>query len=1428
MNTTSYQDFHITDGVLSGYTGREECITVPEDVHTIGEGAFKACVSLKKVILPEHLCHILSGAFKGCRKLEDIHIPDSVSTIGDYAFHRCHALRSIALPPSIKELGDCVFLYCDHLTCAKLPGVVRMGKQVFVNDVLLEQLTISPDLEESCICDVFTGCSRLAEISFFQGESFTFPNAVEAIAGGMQLPSLVRAIAADVLRMMELDGRCLVKFLTNLKHVEIPEGIEKIGKSCFFDKRGILSVTFPASLNEIESRAFRNCISLESVRFQNHQVLIHKDAFKNCSLLKEIRTSDKSVYRIHGIRGLTVSDTAKEEKPLSAQSLVRTIHGQVLGNFCISGTILLKYLGEESRVLVPDGITCIAEEAFAGKESIDRVILPGSLEEIGDEAFRDCLLLQTISLPENLSRIGEGAFEHCVKLLSVHLPEKLKGLEAKVFKNCHKLKEVVFGTNLRAIGEQAFYGCGELKKIVFPQSLTSIGEMAFYRCAKLQEVCLFPGLERVGSLAFAQSGVCRAKLGGSGKGYGSALFSGCISLHTIFLEHGVRHIPDKLACKCRALKNVIFPEPLPQEESIPIASVGRNVWDYTPFLEQWLEENPADFSPLQNQAEENVLIPGVGEDGIFWDGGNLSGEVHLSEKVRIIAGGAFYGNEKLTAVYIPETVTWVGPAAFKGCSFLRRVIWPEKLTTAEAEVFSGCTNLEYISSLHLAPVSWMHIKERAFFCCFRLRQIAWDEVRTVGKEAFYACHALLAARPFFSQTVKKLVWVGEGAFSPADDREDPFADLSGKSFLQPLQPSSGIIGSIFVSGKGCSGLVQLPEGITAIAPYAFWGNREITRLILPKSLKIIGEGAFWGCSGLVHVENVDSLSPEVPPVLSMVGSRAFEKCTSLSEIRLFARRVNARAFACCTALKKAELFGVHLLENRLFEHCTSLEECSCKMLERDSKKEFSRQDMDFSIDIGEYCFSGCQKLKAFDFSLVEKIGSYAFLNCDGLKAISLKDHTFLSPHAFEDCGSLEEIWLTGKQGTILPGAYAFSGCTAIKRVIQKGKVWTFQCYHDILSESVPEMIRRIFYSAFSCFTIEQEEILCAYRGSGRILHIPCGIRKIEAEVFRDVLMLRQIEIPETVEEIGARAFHGTAWMEEMRRHSPLVMVNHMLLDGSLCVGEVDIPKAVRQVCGWAFAGGMGITKLRFLSDGVRVDAYAFRNCIHLKEMEFADGRKFCFHGIDDRKRILPPLAMQAVMDSLNCFKTDKENRLIECTGNISCLLLPHGITAIGDCVFQEGNLLTEITVSSTVTSIGKFAFAGCKWLKKVKQAQSVTAIGERAFSGCGVLETIELSGKLTCIGIRAFENCTSLKEILLPEGLEEIPDRAFFRCHSLHKITLPSSLKHIGKEAFAFCKNLEMPVLPKDIRVEEGAFTGIRKAEKGENLCTTASLETPD
>lgn len=1380
--------FQMKDGILSSYDGREESIVVPEGIHTIAEDAFKACTSLKKIVLPHSLRSIMPRAFKGCRNLIELEIPEGVSYVGEYAFHRCHSIQSIKLPTTVCELGSCAFLYCDSLREIEIPGVQRLGRQAFLNDTLLERLVISKDLQEDCIRDVFTSCGRISEISFGDGNYFHISNLVEAASSDSSFPSVIRTIAADILTMFELDGHRLVRFLTNLKHVEIPEGITTIGKSCFFDRRGILSITLPASLKTMESRAFCNCICLEQVTFHTRQISIHEDAFKNCTALKRVILPDgygksSQEFSLQGLSSLS----QQSEIPL-----IQTIRRQVLGNFRLCGTILLKYLGSESRVIVPDGVTAIAQDAFAGKESINRIILPKSVREIGAGAFSRCLLLQTIDLPPLLKRIGAGAFENCVKLLRISLPESIRTIEKRTFCRCHSLAKITFGADLCEIGEQAFYGCSSLAGISLPSKLHTIGTMAFYRCNALESVTLPESIQKIGSLAFAQSGVREARIFGSGTGFGTDLFAHCKRLVTLSLENSVRHIPDKLAYGCTALTKVLLPQ--------SIQSIGRDALMKTPFLAAWKQEMQGTFLTDAQGHADPATVP---ENGIFWDGSGLSGKINFSSQTKIIAGGAFYGNTEITYLNLPDSITSLGKAAFKGCSALEEVDFPAGINKIEDELFSGCIALQTIHSI--PPLQF--VGKRAFLNCGLLQKLPLRTVEHIGAEAFCNCKNLKYS------SMDHVTYIGENAFENTiylinfntyDRIYGP--DLLPDSFLiDYTNYSPTYFGTVLASGNHSENELTIREGTTYIAPYAFFCNVLITKLILPESLQTIGEGAFLGCCALTEIIFPDSGCE--------IKAHAFEKCTALKQLRLKKCNLGKSAFAYCTALENISFSGITALPEGAFEGCCQLEEFTC--------------DADAPIkEISASCFQDCKNLSRAALSNVETIAPYAFECCDSLKNIELKEDAFLDVYAFKDCGNMEEITISGRFGNLFLREYALSGCTSLKHIITGEHSWEFTRYPDLYEAKFPETIQKIFYSAFSCFDIEKGTELCGYHGSARRVTIPDGITRIEAEVFYDILMLEEIHIPESVEYIGARAFYKTAWLEEKRRHTPMVIVNHMVIDASACVGEVTVPEDVRMVCGWAFANGMQITKIHFLSEKTRVEPFAFRNCIYMEEIELADGTCIKFKGIADRNRELPPLAKQAVFERLNCFKTDDNGKLVECTGNISELLVADGITTIGAHAFLESNLLTTITLPKTVTTIENAAFANCKWLKSVRQQRQaedgkkstpnkcpddgtgIQAIGDMAFSGCGMLEHVELSNALTKIGIRAFEDCVALREILLPEGLTEIPDRAFFRCHSLTHVHIPSTVKRIGKEAFAFCSQLSISSFPANVVVCERAFVG--------------------
>ena len=134
---------------------------------------------------------------------------------------------------------------------------------------------------------------------------------------------------------------------------------------------------------------------------------------------------------------------------------------------------------------------------------------------------------------------------------------------------------------------------------------------------------------------------------------------------------------------------------------------------------------------------------------------------------------------------------------------------------------------------------------------------------------------------------------------------------------------------------------------------------------------------------------------------------------------------------------------------------------------------------------------------------------------------------------------------------------------------------------------------------------------------------------------------------------------------------------------------------------------------------------------------------------------------------------------------LQSIVLPKGITTIGDDAFSYNTSLTSIKIPNTVTSIGNRAFQGCTNLTSIEIPDTVTYIGDYCFSGCNRLQKIKLSKKIQTINQRLLQGCSSLTEIEIPEGVKSIGYAAFSSCSKLTTITLPASLTSLSGAAIA-------------------------------------------
>ena len=188
-------------------------------------------------------------------------------------------------------------------------------------------------------------------------------------------------------------------------------------------------------------------------------------------------------------------------------------------------------------------------------------------------------------------------------------------------------------------------------------------------------------------------------------------------------------------------------------------------------------------------------------------------------------------------------------------------------------------------------------------------------------------------------------------------------------------------------------------------------------------------------------------------------------------------------------------------------------------------------------------------------------------------------------------------------------------------------------------------------------------------------------------------------------------------------------------------------------------------------------------------------------------------------------------------GDETEIIIPYGVTAIGDFAFKEFSSLTNITIPDSVTSIGNYAFSDCSSLTSVTMPDGVTSIGkgafincssltsitipdgvtsvgELAFSGCGSLTNITIPDSVTSIGIYTFFGCRLLTSVTIPDSVTHIEHGVFFGCRSLTNIAMPNSVTSIGNEAFAGCSSLTIVTIPDSITsIGKGAFLGCKHIE---------------
>ena len=201
--------------------------------------------------------------------------------------------------------------------------------------------------------------------------------------------------------------------------------------------------------------------------------------------------------------------------------------------------------------------------------------------------------------------------------------------------------------------------------------------------------------------------------------------------------------------------------------------------------------------------------------------------------------------EKFTYEGVEYSVTYIGEGAFSNCSSLTSVVIPNSVTSIENYAFYGCIGLTSVT----IPNSVTSIGDRAFNGCYGLTSVTIpNSVTSIGSNAFSYCRNLT------SVTIPNSVaYIGKLAFEDCTSLTSVHTtDLAAWckiSFWEEKSNPLYYAHHLYVNGEEINHLV-IPNSVTSIRSYAFYGCSGLTSVTIPNSVTSIGGYVFRECKNI--------------------------------------------------------------------------------------------------------------------------------------------------------------------------------------------------------------------------------------------------------------------------------------------------------------------------------------------------------------------------------------------------------------------------------------------------------------------------------------------------------------------------------------------------------------------------------------------------
>ncbi|MBQ2988516.1 MAG: leucine-rich repeat domain-containing protein [Clostridia bacterium] len=601
-------------------------------------------------------------------------------------------------------------------------------------------------------------------------------------------------------------------------------------------------------------------------------------------------------------------------------------------------------------------------------------------------------------------------------------PEKTYTVDGNILVSCIGQADengvFVIPDNITMIAESAFAGDSDLREVVIGADVKVIGSGAFQYCTSLETVTIGEGVETIGSHAFTNcSSLKNITLPSTVKVLNEYAFYACESLESISLDH-IRQIKESAFYGCTSLESVAFSSELEELGSWAFSQCG---------------------------ALESVSFDGVTKleelSDYLFTGCAMLRSMEIPQGVRRIGVFTFYDCSRLSSVTIPDSVESID---FGALTYTR---WYQDNSDDYLIVGDGvlikCT--AHPSVLDLSGKGIKMIGGSAFY-----NAVAHDEASVYGYK-----YADILDRIVIPDTVRE---IGKSAFAGC-------IALKNITLSKELRRIDNGAFNLLVSSTMASAKVNLEDctKLEYIGAYAFQGCNGIENLVLPASVKHVGEYAFDATKAQTNFIDTASKATEEKDRYWIVGDILLSAYVADGQtavhipegVKIIAgsalcgwdsayapedsKGLSASGVSKFNITNKVtELYlpeGVESIGNMAFFRMACVETiglpstlktigtnafCFCTKLSEVTGGEGLQE-------ISDYAFSYCASITNFQIpENVSAIGANVFAGCSSLKTVHLPQ-SFDTPSASlfdESCTSLTQIFVNA---SVRPRIYFLIG-----------------------------------------------------------------------------------------------------------------------------------------------------------------------------------------------------------------------------------------------------------------------------------------------------------------------------------------------------------------------------------------------------------------